>query len=218
MQARTHGMAVFLPGEKEQVKKDNRSWLVLAKVDGEVVGVMLYALEGDEIANFTLRGFRFYYDTSRARYLLLQWIARHVDQASTVKLWLPPFERPATWMADLQISVEAPARGAMGRVVDVSGIDGIETGPGRFTAEVSDPLCPWNEGVWRFESVDGRLQVSPAERADCHLTIHGLSALIYGTNDPADFAVRGWGDPSSQLQAMMRTMFPTRLPYLHEAF
>jgi len=218
MQTRTHGMAVFLAGEKEQVQKDNRSWLVLAKVDGEVVGVMLYALEGDEIANFTLRGFRFYYRTSQGRYLLLQWIARHVDQASKVKLWLPPFERPATWMADLQISLEAPARGAMGRVADVSGVEGMESGPGAFAARITDPLCPWNEGLWQFETTDGRLRISPAERAECHLTINAVSALIYGTNDPADFGVRGWGDPTPQLQAMMRTMFPPRLPYLHEAF
>ena len=218
MQARTHGMAVFLPGEKEQVQKENRSWLALARVDGEVVGVMLYALTGDEITRFTLRAYRFYYDTSQARYLLLQWIARHVDQASQVKLWLPPFERPATWMDDLQISLEAPARGAMGRVVDISGLDGIEIGAGAFTARVSDPLCPWNDAVWRFETVDGQLRVSPAAQAECHLTIQALTALVYGTNDPGDFEVRGWGDPSPQLQTTMRTMFARRLPYLHEAF
>jgi hypothetical protein len=51
----------------------------------------------------------------------------------------------------------------MGRVVDVARIGGMETGPGGFTARVSDPLCPWNEGVWRFETVDGKLQVISME-------------------------------------------------------
>jgi predicted acetyltransferase len=106
----------------------------------------------------------------------------------------------------------------MGRVVDVAQIGGMRTGPGRLTMRVSDPLCPWNEGAWRLETVDGRLQVQSSRAADCALRIQGLSALVYGTHDPGDFAVRGWGDPSSEMLTVLRTMFPRRLPYLHEVF
>jgi predicted acetyltransferase len=218
LQGRMHGFVVFLHGEKERAQKENRSWLALAKVDGEVEGLMLYRLEGEHVTDFTLRASRFYYDTSRGKYLLLQWIARHVDQASEVQLWLPPFERPETWWADIQLSAEAPARGPMGRVVDVNELGGMRTGPGCFTARVRDPLCSWNEGMWRLETVDGRLEVTPASHADVDLTIQALAALIYGTHDPADFAFRGWGDPSPDLQATMRAMYPPRLPYLHEYF
>jgi predicted acetyltransferase len=218
LQGRTHGMGVFVRGEKERVQKENRSWLALASVDGELVGLMLYCLEGEQVTQFTLRAQRFYYDTSQARYLLLQWIARHVDQAGQVELWLPPFEQPETWLADIQVSTESLVRAPMGRVVDVGSIGGMETGPGRFAARVSDPLCPWNTDVWQFQTVDGRLQVRPVRQADCDLTIQALAALIYGTHDPADFVFRGWGDPSSAVQATMRTMFPPRVPYLHEYF
>jgi hypothetical protein len=82
----------------------------------------------------------------------------------------------------------------------------------------SDSLCRWNEGTWRLETVDGRLHVSPAEGADCALRIQGLSALVYGAHDPTDFCVRGWGDPSAEVQASMRAMFPPTLPHLHEMF
>lgn len=218
LQRRTHGMAVFVHGEKTRAQKEKRHWLALAKVDGEVEGLMVYRLEGERVTEFTLRAIRFYYDTSRGKYLLLQWIARHVDQASEAELWLPPFERPATWWADIQLSAEAPARGPMGRVVDLGEIGGMATGPGSFKARVSDPLCPWNEGTWQLETVDGRLRVRRASQADVALTIQALAALVYGTHDPADFAFRGWGDPSPALQATMRTMFPPRLPYLHEYF
>jgi predicted acetyltransferase len=218
LQERTHGMGVFVRGEKERMQKENRSWLALAKVDGELVGLMQYELRGEEVTQFALRARRFYYDTTQARYLLLQWIARHVDQAREVELWLPPFEQPETWLADLQVSTESQVRSPMGRVVDVAEIGGMETGPGRFSARVSDPLCSWNEKAWEFETVDGRLRVGPASESDCDLTIQALAALVYGTHDPGDFAFRGWGDPSPEVQATMRTMFPPRVPYLHEYF
>ena len=138
--------------------------------------------------------------------------------ASQVELWLPPFERPESWLADLHPSLESPARGPMGRVVDVAQLGGMETGPGSFTARVVDPLCPWNEAVWRFETVDGHLEVAQAGQPDCQLSTQAVAALIYGTHDPGDFVFRGWGDPPMGLQTTMRTMFPARQPYLHEYF
>ena len=217
-QQQTHGMALFVHGQKEQAQKESRSWLALARVGGELVGLMLYRLQGEEVGKFTLLAHRFYYENSQARYLLLQWIARHVDQASEVELWLPPSEQPETWLADLRVSTGSQQRAPMGRVVDVANLGGMQTGPGRFAARVSDPLCPWNEGLWQFETAKGLLQVSPASEADCDLTIQALAALIYGTHDPGDFAFRGWGQPSTEVQSTLRTMFPPQVPYLHEYF
>ncbi len=218
LQRRTHGMAIFVHGQKEQAQKENRFWLALARVDGELVGMILYRLQGEEVTKFTLLAHRFYYDNSQAKYLLAQWIARHVDQASEVELWLPPFEQPETWLPDIRVSTESQQRAPMGRVVAVANIGGMQTGPGRFAVRVSDPLCPWNEGLWQFETVEGRLQVGPADQADCALTIQALAALIYGTHDPGDFAFQGWGHPSEELQSTLRAMFPPRVPYLHEYF
>jgi hypothetical protein len=62
------------------------------------------------------------------------------------------------------------------------------------------------------------LQVGPADEPDCELTIQALTALIYGTHDPGDFAFRGWGNPSAEVQATMRAIFPPRVPFLHEYF
>jgi hypothetical protein len=106
----------------------------------------------------------------------------------------------------------------MSRLLDIARIGGLPAGSGRFSARLTDPLCPWNEGAWRFESRDGALQVAPAERADCDLTIQALTALIFGTHDPQDFSLRGWGNPSPDLQTVMRTMFPAITPHLHEYF
>jgi predicted acetyltransferase len=218
LQQRTHGLAYFVHGQKEQVQKRSSSWLALVRVDGELAGLMLYQLQGQDVGRFTLRATRFYYDTAQARYLLLQWLARHVDQAGEIEIWLPPFEQPETWLADMQVTTESQKRAPMGRIVDVARIGGMSTGPGCFAARIADPLCPWNEGAWRFETVDGVLQVGPAAEPGCDLTIQALTALIYGTHDPGDFALRGWGDPPAGLQAAMRTMFPPRVPFMHEYF
>ncbi len=166
-----------------------------------------------------MTAYRFYYDTSQAKYLLLQWLARHVDQASEVELWLPPLRAAG----DLAVRPQGrdrvwPSARAMGRVVDVAEIGGMQTGPGRFAARIRDPLCPWNEGVWQFETVGGVLKVSRAEEAGCELAIQAVTALVYGTHDPGDFAIRGWGDPPPEVQATMRTMFSPKMPYLHEWF
>jgi predicted acetyltransferase len=217
MQQRRHGMAMFDAGDVVSAQR-NPLWLALAQVDGETAGLMLYNLRGERETEFNLRALRFYYRTSRARYLLLQWIARHIDQANRVDMWLPPYELPETWWADLDVRPEAPGFTPMGRVVDVAGIGGLRTGPGRLDVRVHDPLCPWNEGAWRLETVDGRLQVGPGQGASCALTIQGLSALVYGTHDPGDFVVRGWGDPSPETEAVMRQMFPPMRAYLHEVF
>ncbi|MFL7868243.1 MAG: enhanced intracellular survival protein Eis [Anaerolineales bacterium] len=218
LQPNIHGMAVFSESQKEGAVKGNRNWIVKARVDGQIVGILVYSLKGDQMMEYNLVARRFYYSTSQGKYLLLEWIARHIDQATKAEIWLPAYEQPNTWLADISPKLEPVFVAPMGRVLEVPEIEGMETGPGSFCAAISDPDCPWNNGTWQFESQDGRLVISPAQTADCHLTIQGLSALVYGVNDPEDFSLRGWGDPSPALIETLRAMFPPRLPYLHESY
>jgi hypothetical protein len=174
---------------------------------------------GERPTEYTMRVSRFCYHTREGRYLLLEWIARHIDQAGRVEIRLGAHELPETWMPDLGVQVESFWIAPMGRVLDVAGIAGLLAGSGRFTATISDPICPWNEGAWQFESVDGALQVSRAtDGAHCALGIQALSALVYGTNDPADFVYRGWGSVPAELTSVLRRMFPPALPHLYEYF
>ena len=212
-----HGMAFFDIGDKI-VAQHNRLWVALAKVDGRIEGLMLYKLQGEEVTKFNFEAYRFYYTTSRGRYLLLDWIARHIDQANWAEIWLPPYEHPETWLADLQVKIESQVRAPMSRVLNVAEIGGMQTGEGCFSAQVIDPVCPFNEGMWRFESVAGKLEISRSSKAECELTIQGLTALIFGTHDPQDFNLRGWRNPTSEIQMIMRAMFPAQMPFLHENF
>ena len=166
-------------------------------MDGEVVGLMVYNLKGDEMMNYDLRAVRFYYRTSQGKYLLLAWLARHIDQAGKVEMWLPSYEQPNTWLHDIRPKLEPVFVAPMGRVLDVAKLGGMQTGPGSFRAQISDPDCPWNNGVWKFDGDSGTLEVAPAQQADFDLSIQGISALVYGVNDPGDFSYPRLGRPAA---------------------
>lgn len=210
-----HGFALR-PEASERVKLDwYDPWVALAHHDnGGLIGVMTYTI--DEYKG-TLHADRFLYHTSMGKYLLLEWLGRHIDQVQQVSLNIPPQGHPEKWWPDLALQWQPNVR-PMGRVIQVQGLAGIKVGEGSFTAVVDDPLCDWNEKAFAFTSEDGRLQVREIPRASSSLRIQALSALVYGTHDPADFNVLGWGDPSPELQEQMRRMFSRRRPYLHEQF
>jgi len=212
-----HGMAFFDFPDQASASR-NRQWVALARFHGKIEGLMVYSLQGNEPSKYKFFSSRFYYQTSRARYLLLNWIARHIDQADRVEMWLPADEYPETWLADIQVRVESAERAPMIRILDVAGLGGMDIGKGSFSVHISDLLCTWNEGTWRFEACDNQLVVTKASNAELNLSIQGLSALVAGTHDPEDFPLRRWGDPDHQMQAVLRGMFPKACPYLHEYF
>jgi predicted acetyltransferase len=217
MRLQRHGMAFFDYGDRGRANQ-NLLWVAQAEFKGKTEGVMLYRTTGEEVSRYKYIAARFYYQTSRARYLLLNWIARHIDQADEVELWLPEDEYPETWLSDLEVRLGSAERPAMCRVLDVQSLDGMDAGEGSFSLRVIDPLCPWNEGSWSFASLDGKLKVTRSRSAECELSIQGLTAMISGTHAPQDFIFRGWGDPAEDLQARLSRMFPPMRPYMHEMF
>jgi len=217
MRQEQHGMAFFDIGDRAAANR-NTFWLALAKFDGNLEGMMLYRVLGEEVTKYNFVAYRFYYRTSRARYLMLNWIARHIDQADRAEIWLQADEYPESWLADIQVKVESAIRPAMSRVLDVEKIGGMNVGKGSFSAQIIDPICPWNEGAWKFESSNGKLKVRKTSKAECQLTVQGLTALIAGVHDPQDFPLRSWGDPNPVLQSTMREMFPNMSPFMHENF
>lgn len=217
MREKRHGMAFFDYADMGRVNQ-NLFWTAQAEVDGKIEGLMLYRILGEEVGKYNFEAIRFYYTTSRARNLLLGWIARHIDQADRVELWLPEDEYPECWLADIQVKVESAVRPAMSCVLDVEKIGGMQVGEGSFSAKIIDPVCPWNEGVWHFEFVGGSLGVSRSRDTDLELTIQGLSALVSGVPDPQDFSLRGWGNPDPPQITSLRAMFPPMRPFMHEIF
>jgi hypothetical protein len=192
-------------------------WLAVATVNDEIVGMLAYSMKG--IFN-DMHVPDFIYTSSEGKYLLLQWLARHVDQVKDIWIKLPPAAMIETWVSDLYLTLEKHPfpMSPMGRVVLVDQIGGMQTGPGRFAARIIDEQCPWNDGSYMFETVDGTLHVKPSENYDCDLTIAGLSALVFYGSNPEDFALRGWGNPSPETQAAMRAIFPPAFPFMLAEF
>ena len=223
LQDETHGMAYRTDVSASSMRERWQVWVAVARVQGEVVGAMLYNVEG---FGKELKVPVFYYYNSTGKYLLLQWIAHHTDQTVKVMLAGRPTDYPEMWLSDLGVEVKTQniASGhsptPMGRVVDVRKIGGMQTEVGSFTATIYDEQCDWNNGTFTFATENGELTVqeSSATHADCELSIHGLSALVYGVTDSSDFIYRDWGNPSADVQATMHQMFPPQLVHLYEEF
>lgn len=224
IQAETHGMAYRSEIAATSMRDNWQVWVAVARVAGEVVGAMLYKVDGYAKE---LKVPVFYYTQGAGKYLLLQWIAHHSDQTSSVLLAGRPTDYPEMWLTDLQAEVKTQniANGysptPMGRIVDVRKIGGMKVGAGAsFTATIRDEQCEWNNGTFRFATENGKLVVEEVSQnnADCELSIHGLSALVYGVCDPGDFEYRGWGNPSATVQADMLQLFPRQLTHLYEEF
>lgn len=222
LQPHMHGMALF-PDEIAEGRMINQDfWVAFAYQHDEIVGAMLYKMKG---FNQPMLVPKFYYKNPAGKYLLLHWLARHVDQVATVVLELPTDALIETWIYDEIAQIQSrrvadyfSSPTPMGRILAVEYMSGLQTGFGSFSARIHDEQCEWNNGVFSFDGSSGELVVSRSMDADCELSIQGLSALVYGVNDPADFAYRGWGNPDPELQVTMQRMFPTAFPWMHADF
>ena len=213
-----HGMAYFdKPVTIREKLRDQ--WMAQAWINGKLAGLMMYQLQGtdEDQGKFLFSVSRLDYETPEAKYLLLRWIALHIDQADRVEILLPPCSRPETWLADTKVKTEL-YEATMARVLDLVKIGGMKTGGGAFSALIRDPACLWNKGGWRFESIDGHLHVERDEHAHEELSIQGLTALLMGSHDPRDFTCRGWGELSPASLAQAVSMFPPANPFLDEMF
>ena len=96
---------------------DGQVWLATARRNGQIVGITTYQLTDFE-GEFQASGF--YCRDVGARYLLLGWIARHIDQVKSVRLHLHPAEQPELWISDLNVQRRSwDWVTPMGRVLDV---------------------------------------------------------------------------------------------------
>ena len=140
----THGMAQPTEAsERRQFDKGGQVWLATARRDGQIVGIMTY-----QLTDFwgELQASGFYCVDAGARYLLLAWIARHIDQVKSVKLHLHPAEQPELWISDLNVVRRSwDWVTPMGRVLDVSGLAGIPVAKGKSASAFGTSIVP---GMW----------------------------------------------------------------------
>jgi predicted acetyltransferase len=225
LQPHWHGKGRFSTETETDRNTHAEYWVAFAWQGETLVGAMVYKLHGFAKEMHVIT---FLYTSMTGKYLLLNWLARHVDQVSTIWLRLRPDEYLETWLFDTDTKVHSPYFGAshpfdgptpMGRVMDVMHLGGLKVGDGSIVVAVQDEQCHWNNGTFHLQCDNGVLYVERTDAAAaCVLSIQALSALVYGVADPADFVFRAWGNPSEAAQATLRQMFPRRLPWLDAKF
>jgi predicted N-acetyltransferase YhbS len=212
-----HGFAVWDEVRTAEFRED-KVWVALARVDGEVVGAVRYRIDrfgGDLVAQDLLT------TGPLGRALILQFFARHVDQVAQIVLTIGTDEVPELWGTDMAVvtggTVGYPREGGpMVRILDMDALNGTPVGDGDVTVEVvGDDLIG---GVYRLAGDGGELSVSKGSNPTATLTAAGLSGLLYGVLDPVDVISRGLGDVESGALGPLRTLFPREMPYLYADF
>jgi hypothetical protein len=214
---RRHGFAVFDEVRTAEFR-DEKCWVAVARVDGEVVGAVRYTIDdygADLVATDLLT------TGALGRALLLQFFARHVDQVARVVVTISTDEVPELWGTDISVVTESrvglPRQGApMVRVLDMESLAGTPVGLGAVTVEI--PEDEFIGGVWRLESDGGRLTVAKGTSPTATLSAAGLSGLLYGVLDPVEVFTRGLGVVSGDSVPALSTLFPRQMPYLFSAF
>jgi hypothetical protein len=220
---RRHGFALPPDYHAVRLRDADEHWLVIARLDGEVVGAVTYRIDdqgGKLIAGHLLS------TTALGRTLLLQFFARHVDQVTQVSTVVAADETPELWGTDFAVHSESTIsfptmHTPMARVLSVDALTGMASGPGRVGVTVVDD--PFISGGYLLDGGDGRLEVRAGQNATggmpaATLTAPGLSALVYGVLDPAELPLRGFGTVPEDAAAELRSLFPRRTPYLHAEF
>ncbi|MEV0214073.1 GNAT family N-acetyltransferase [Micromonospora sp. ALFpr18c] len=126
-----HGFSVFPDYRAVGLRDRDEHWLLTARVDGAVTGAITYRI--DDYGG-TLLGNELLATDPLARTLLLQFLARHVDQVERVSLQVPPDELPELWLTDLDVRVEARA-GRPGSSAPMARLLSLDAGRGRRTAQ-----------------------------------------------------------------------------------
>jgi predicted acetyltransferase len=115
---------------------------------------------------------------------LWQHLLAH-DIAQRIVVHVPPHDPFAELVVDpWKVEVQR-AEGAMIRIVDVEQALALRPYCGRggvsFTMRVIDSSAPWNDGVWRVEADQDRMQAERTEaEADIELSVNFLAPLFTG--------------------------------------
>ena len=216
LQQDIHGMALFAQPQRDKAR-ESASWLAIAKQGEEIIGIMRYNLKGQSLDQlFSAQDFL--YINSQAKYLLLNWIARHIDQATKVELTLNPNITGEILFTDIRPKFEGVFVAPMARVTSLAPLNDLPCGEGAIDIHLIDPDCDWNNGNWHFYSQNGHLKISKGAKADCILKIQGLTGLIYGVYRPEELNLRGWGEIDLQSENILERLFPPAVPFIHAMY
>lgn len=190
-------------------------WLVTASVDGEVVGMLTYQIDG---YGGTMRTDELLYTSPLGRALLLQFLAQHAYQVGQIEMMVAPDETPETWVTGLTVRSVAEAAfpsspPMMARLLTMDALRDLPCGAGRVEIEIVDDQLL--AGRYLLDGTGGTLDVSEATGTGTKatLTAAGLAGLAYGVLDPLDLVARGLGDVPESAVAELGALLPRCTPH-----
>ena len=214
-----HGFSVYDETRTSEFRERPR-WVAIARAGGEVVGAVLYRIEGfggEMIAGDLLC------TGPLGRALLLQYFARHVDQVARVTVTIGADEVPDLWGTDFPVLVQARVaspdnNGPMARLLSVEALTGTPTTAQQsITIEVVDDDLIG--GRYQLAGDGSQLTVEPSRNEpQATLTCAGISALAYGVLDPVEVVTRGFGQVDASAVEPLTALFPKQNPYLFSDF
>ncbi|GAA3299737.1 GNAT family N-acetyltransferase [Dactylosporangium vinaceum] len=216
LMAHRHGYTYTADYRAARALDPANRWLATAVVDGAVVGVLTYHIDG---YGGTLRADELLYSTFLGRALLLRFIATHIHQVSSVVVTVAPDEYPESWVTGLTVRTEAEAAfptspPLMARLLSVEALRGARCGPGRVEIEVVDDRLL--AGRYRLDGTGGAIDIGPGSGTakTATLTAAGLAGLAYGVLDPAEVVTRGLGEVPDDAVEELRSLLYRLTPHV----
>ena len=220
-QQHVHGMSRLPRVRFDNGAERNPTWFMSVHEGDEITGGICYKLNLDQNEVMEVR--EVFWSTLNGKLNVLDFMARHVDQVKQIRMPLLPGSEPHLWFSDdgetTILSNEEFSWGApMGRIVTLTGLQGIPVGDAKASVTVNDPQAPWNNGTWTLSGRNGELEVREGGTPGGEVSIAGLSAMLFSGLDPEMLPLRGWGSVDAESAASLKTLFPPITPYLHELF
>jgi predicted acetyltransferase len=194
-----HGYAFNPEIRDEEWRHRNKDHhYVFIKKAGHVEALARYKLKGymhfEQPGELIIR--EMYWRSLPAQAVLFNYLGKHRDQIQTLQMVLPYGTDFQHWFEHLQDWIEIKVwHPWMVRVIDAKdALSGLPVSTdGELTFTLTDPQCGWNNGTYLLQSTNGHLEASMTKRAaKLETSIHGLSALVYGTHSIEALEYMGW--------------------------
>jgi predicted acetyltransferase len=198
----SHGLVITNFNYEQWWHLHRQKMAVVIKRDRQPVAMAIYTIDSSgnlPIGDRQIEISSIFWTDLESRDRLLHFFASHRDQVHSIKMPTPTNTNVHTWLRDAGRLNSAITDPWMVRAVDVVGaLHGLAVTCESFTFALSDPYCHWNDGVFGISGERGQLTVKRHGsdianlEIDFHVTIAGISALIYGTHAIAELVHKQW--------------------------
>jgi predicted acetyltransferase len=158
------------------------------------------------------------YTDSNARREVFAFISGHRNQIKTLRWNSMPAEMAFLSLAEEHPPLLKPV--VMARIISLPetlAALSYPLGENTIVMRVIDPQAPWNDGLWKLQTADGRGVFSPAgkdEEAEITLNISALTCVVFGYINPWFLAEEGKIKGEAGALSRLCRMFPPCSNYM----